>query len=251
VRRLSLLLWLALAAPALATEEPDRLFTEASGHYDAGRFVEASRLYDSLLRAGYKQPQVYFNLGNAQFRAGSLGQAIWAYRSAFNLAPRDVDIEANLTVARLACRDKIEVAPPGLVKQVWRTASSVLSVAEGTLLVTWLWWSLWAVVAIAVFLPSVRSWTLPVIRLLALAWLVSASTLTVRYLAERNTQSGVVIAVETQARSAPAPDEDVAFTGHAGMECLVRGQRGDYLLVELANGRVGWIPATDLKLVES
>lgn len=251
MRCLILVLGLLLHGPALAVETPDPLFTEASGHYDAGRFREASRLYDSLLRAGFRQSQVYFNLGNAQFRAGSLGEAIWAYRSAQNLAPRDVDIEANLTVARLACKDKIEAAPPGLVKQIWRAASSVLSVGEGARLVTWLWWSLWAAVALAVFIPSVRSWTTPVVRLLALAWLVSASTFTVRYLAQRNTQAGVVVAAETQARSAPDHDEDVAFTGHAGMECLVRGQRGDYLLIELANGRVGWIPVADLKLVES
>ena len=249
MRRL-ILCWLLSCTPVLA-QAPDQMFSDAAGHYDAGRFQEAARLYDSLLRAGFTQPQVYFNLGNSQFRAGSLGEAIWAYRSALNLAPRDVDIDANLTVARLACRDKIDPVPPGLVKQIWRTASSVLSVAEGARLVTWLWWSLWAAVALAVFIPSVRSWTLPMVRLLALAWLVSASTFTIRYLAQRNTQAGVVTASETQARSAPDPDEDVAFTGHAGMECLVRGQRGDYLLIELANGRVGWIPVSDLKLVGS
>jgi hypothetical protein len=251
VRRVVWALVFLLATRAHAVENPDSLFSEASTHYDAGRFLEASKLYDSLLSAGYKLPQVYFNLGNAQFRAGRLGEAIWGYRSALGLAPRDVDIEANLTVARLACRDKIEAAPPGLVKQIWRTASSVLSVSEGARLVTWLWWSLWVAISLAVFIPSVRIWTLPLVRLLALAWIVSASILGVRYMAHRNTQAGVVIAGETQARSAPGPDEDVAFTGHAGMECLVRGQRGEYLLIELANGRVGWIPVADLLQIES
>jgi tetratricopeptide (TPR) repeat protein len=239
------------ATDLLAGDDPTAVFVQAGEHYDAGRFQAAALQYDSLLRAGYKQPQVYFNLGNAQFRAGSLGEAIWAYRCALNLAPRDADIDANLTVARLACRDRIEAAPPGWLRQLWRSVSSVLSLSEGARLVTAVWAALWAAVAFALFLPAVRRWILPAVRLLALAWVLSAATLVVRFVAYRNTQAGVVIVAETQARTAPDPEEDVAFTGHSGLECLVRGARGDYLLVELANGRVGWIPASEVKLIES
>lgn len=245
---LCLVLW---ATPAWAIENPDSVFAEAGKHYDDGRFQDAALRYDSLIATGYKLPQVYFNLGNAQFRAGQLGEAIWAYRSALNLAPRDVDIEANLTVARLACRDRIEVEPPGLIKQVWRAVSTVLSVGEGALLVTWLWWSLWAVIALVLLLPVTRPWVMPLVRILALAWVVAASTLAIRHMASQSTQGGVLIAAESQARSAPGPNEDVAFTGHSGMECQVRGRRDNYLLIELANGRVGWIPAADVKLIET
>jgi hypothetical protein len=252
MRRL-ILAWLVVcwAADTRAGDDPVQAYARAAQHYDAGQFSSAAAVYDSLLSAGYRPPEVYFNLGNAYFRSGSLGEAIWAYRSALNLAPRDADVQVNLTVARLACRDRIEAAPPGLVKQLWREVSGVLSLAEGARLVTVLWFALWLAAAVGLWLPVTRRWIMPTVKLLALLWLVSAATLTLRYVARRNTEAGVVIAQETQARSAPDPDEDVAFTGHAGMECTVRGRRGEYLLIELANGRVGWIPASDLKLIES
>jgi hypothetical protein len=250
MRHLTCLLLVFWSATALADADPQTLFTRAAASYDAGQYNLAAAQYDSLLQSGYRAPQVYFNLGNALFRAGSLGHAIWAYRSALELAPRDPDVVANLSVARLATHDRIEAAPPGFLQEVWRTVSSILSLAEGARLVTVLWFSLWFFIALLLWLSRWRRWVMPFVRVLALAWVVSAATLTLRYLAIRNTQTGVVIASESQARSAPAADEDVVFTGHAGMECVVRGSRGEFSLIELANGRVGWIPATDLRLID-
>jgi hypothetical protein len=236
---------------ARADFDPQTLFTRAAASYDAGQFGLAASQYDSLITTGQETPEVYFNLGNAYFRAGSLGQAIWAYRSAEELAPRDADIDANLTVARLACRDRIETAPASLLQQLWRTVSKLLSLTEGARLVTLLWLALWLVIAAALFLRRARRWVMPFVRVLALAWALSAITFTVRYVAARNTKAGVVVASETQARSAPGAEEDVVFSGHAGLECIVRGQKAGFLLIELANGRVGWVAAADLKLVES
>jgi len=232
-----------------ANLEQEGLFARAGQSYDAEDYRLASAQYDSLLQAGTRAPEVYFNLGNSHFRSGSLGHAIWAYRSALELAPRDRDIVANLTVARLACRDKIEPIPPSFIQEVWRAASGLLSLSEGAYLVTVLWLALWLLVAAALFWPRVRRWILPAARFLAFVWLVSAAILAVRYLAIRQTQAGVVTAQETQARSAPHADEDVVFTGHAGLECMVRGNREDFVLIELTNGRVGWIPASDLRLI--
>lgn len=237
------------AATCWAASDHLELFSRAGQNYDAEAYGLASAQYDSLLQAGTRAPEVYFNLGNAYFRSGFLGHAIWAYRSALELAPRDPDVVANLTVARLACRDKIEPIPPGFIQEVWRTVSGLLSLAEGAYLVTILWLALWLLVAAALYWAQLRRWLMPLARLLAVAWLASAAILTARYLAARQTQAGVVTAQETQARSAPQADEDVVFTGHAGLECFVRGNRADFVLIELTNGRVGWIPAADVRLI--
>lgn len=251
MRRLTL--WFVMiglwSATSWASVDLQGLFSRAGQSYDAEDYGQSSAQYDSLLQAGTRAPEIYFNLGNSYFRSGALGDAIWAYRSAMELAPRDPDIVANLTVARLACRDKIEPIPPSFIQEVWRSVSGLLSLSEGAYLVTLLWLLLWLLIAAVLFWPWVRRWILPAVRFLALAWLVSAAVLTVRYLAARHTQAGVVTSQETQARSAPHADEDVVFTGHAGLECMVRGTREDFVLIELTNGRVGWVPASDLRLI--
>jgi len=257
MRRLILLCWFAILTPAMAQEslesspDPAAVFTRAAEDFDAGRYVAAVQSYESLLSMGFPTAPVYFNLGNAYFRAGDLGRAVWAYRSAALRAPRDPDIEANLTVARLAARDRIEAMSPGLIRQVWRTLSGVLSLSEGARLVTIVWLMLWAGAAAWLLVPSWRARVAPALKGLAFLWAVATLILAARYIATHNTTAGVVVAVETEALSGPGGDADVVFSGHAGLEFIVRGQRADYVLVELRNGRVGWVPAVDLLLIGS
>ena len=244
---------LLILTPALtqADSQPTELFDRAASSFDAGQYGQSARIYDSLLQLGFELPEVYFNLGNAYFRAGDLGRAVWAYRSAAALDPRDPDVEANLTVARLAARDRIETRQPGLIRQAWISLGQLLSLSEGARLVTLLWLGVWFCAALWLLFPAARRLVVPVFKITATLWAAAAIVLLARYVETRNTTAAVVIAAETQALSGPGGDADVVFSGHAGLECVVRGQRGEYLLVELANGRVGWMPVADLKRVGS
>jgi tetratricopeptide (TPR) repeat protein len=250
-RLISCALCLAALAGRAAASEPSGLFARAAAQYDAGLYFEAIDLYDSLLSAGYEEPVVYFNMGNAYFRAGDVGRAIWAYRAAELRAPRDLDIEANLTVARLAARDRIEVVPAGFLRQMWGKLARLLSLREGARAATIAWWLFWLALAGWLFRPPFRPWLGPVTRWLGLLWVAAFVVLAARYLETRNTQLAVVVADTLDARSGPGGEFDVVFSGHSGLECAVRGRRNDYLMVELANGRVGWVTASSVALVPS
>jgi hypothetical protein len=239
------------ASVAYAQTDVNELFARAGQDYDAARFADAALRYDSLAQMGYANAELYFNLGNAHFRAGNVGQAIWAYRVGQQLAPRDPDIEANLTVARLAARDRIETIPPGFWKQLWITLGSLLSLREGAWLVTILWGALWLFIAGWLFLPSFRGWAAAAIRMAATAWMIAAVIFAARYLEVTDTNGAVLIAAEAEAKSGPGNEFDAVFTGHAGLECTVRGNQNGYVLVELTNGRVGWVPESDIKLLPS
>lgn len=246
----ALVLTLAAAASA-ESSAPERLYTDAARAYDDGRFQQATVLYDSLLQQGYENAAVYFNLGNAYFRSGQVGYAIWAYREAQHYAPRDPDITANLTVARLAARDRIESLPPGFWKQVWQNISNVLTFEEGAWLVTGSWCILWLLIAGWLFLRRQRRWWGTGVRFVGTVWLLSALVFGGRYLQEHNTTHAVVVVAETQAKSGPGQEFDDVFAGHAGLECTIRGKQNGYLLVELANGRVGWVHESDLAIVSA
>jgi hypothetical protein len=74
-------------------------FLEAGRAYDEGRFPEAVRLYEDLIRGGHVSMEVLYNLGSAHAGDGRLGRAVLSYRKAWRLAPRDPDINANLRLA--------------------------------------------------------------------------------------------------------------------------------------------------------
>ena len=71
---------------------------------DPGDYRESAALLESLLADGFRNGAVYYNLGNAYFRAGEYGRSIAAYRKAKPYRPRDPYLEANL-------RQALSVAP--------------------------------------------------------------------------------------------------------------------------------------------
>lgn len=249
MRRLMVALFLVAVAAQTVLSAPIDLYARAARSYDGGEFAGAAVQYDSLLLMGYGSAEVYFNLGNAHFRSGSIGEAIWAYRSAAELSPRDLDIQANLNVARLVVRDRIEPVQPGLLKLIWLSMAELLSISEGGRLVTALWGLVWLCVAGWLWWPDRRRILRPAIKLTGVVWLLAALILGARYVETYSNVAAVIVAEETEALAEPGLGADVVFSGHAGLECVVRGSKHRYLLVELANGRVGWIPSAHVKLI--
>jgi tetratricopeptide (TPR) repeat protein len=86
----------------------ERTFLRALEVFDAAKtpqeYGESAALFESLLAAGFRNGAVYYNLGNAYFRAGEYGRAIGAYRKAKAYRPRDPYLDANL-------RQALSIAP--------------------------------------------------------------------------------------------------------------------------------------------
>src|SRR5262245_51415443 len=85
-----------------------RTFVRALEVFDAAKtprdYRESADLLESVLADGFRNGAVYYNLGNAYYRAGEYGRAIAAYRKAKPYRPRDSYLEANL-------RQVLSVAP--------------------------------------------------------------------------------------------------------------------------------------------
>ena len=69
-------------------------------------FRESAKVLESMLADGFCNGAVYYNLGNAYFRAGNFGRAILNYRKAKLYRPRDPLLEANLQQALLSAPGK-------------------------------------------------------------------------------------------------------------------------------------------------
>src|SRR6266699_3853607 len=98
--RLWLMLVLLCAGSVARTQDVSTAFDQANRLYEEGKFTEAAAAYEKMLRQGQASPALYFNLGNAFFKAGQVGRAVLNYRLAERLAPRDPDVRANLKFAR-------------------------------------------------------------------------------------------------------------------------------------------------------
>src|SRR6266511_3325281 len=99
--RLILFLLLWTSCPGLARAgDVSAAFEQANKYYEQSNFTEAAAAYARMIDGGHVSPALYFNLGNALFKSGQIGRAIFNYRLAQLLAPRDPDVRANLRFAR-------------------------------------------------------------------------------------------------------------------------------------------------------
>ena len=148
-----LLITLARTTHAMApAETPNTIFFHANALYGEERWAEAAAEYERVLAAGWESGNLYFNLGNAWFRAGDVGRAVLDYERARRLLPRDPDVQANLSYAReQAGESGTETLWPRLVFPLaGRAASDELLGAASALYA-----AIMALLTVALFVPAV------------------------------------------------------------------------------------------------
>src|SRR2546430_5256748 len=89
---------------ALATSsvlgQADVEFAKANQEYAQGHFKEAIAGYETLVRAGQWNANLFYDLGNAYFRTRDFGSAILNYERALALDRHHPEATANLQIAR-------------------------------------------------------------------------------------------------------------------------------------------------------
>ena len=86
-------------------------FEEGNELFDQGKFLEAKQHYENIVESGQAGANVYYNLGNADYRLGSAGRAILDYERALALNPRHPEETANLRLLREQSASRIPPQP--------------------------------------------------------------------------------------------------------------------------------------------
>lgn len=85
----------------LKAEEPGNLVKKANNLFLEEKYVEAEELYLKALKLEHNNGSILYNLGNTEFRLKNIGKAIYYYKKALDISPRDSQIKQNLWTARL------------------------------------------------------------------------------------------------------------------------------------------------------
>ena len=111
---LKLLSLLALLCPSASAYDA----AQAEKIYGSGDFAQAAEAFAEQVRAQPDNPFAYYNLGNAQYKAGDTGAATASYYRAYLLLPRNADIRHNLQLALQKSGQNI--VPPGVPESLHR-----------------------------------------------------------------------------------------------------------------------------------
>jgi hypothetical protein len=231
---------LGAAFPTAAKDEAARAaFDNGMRLYESGDFEGAAAAFGEVVASGIEDPSVEYNLANAWFKAGRLGPAVYHYRRAHSLAPRDEDIRANLDYARFLALDRVEEeAKTDRPVEGWLDRVTPGEAA----LVPMVLWVLAGIAGCAWRLGGRGSdaWRRSFVTLLSLWALGLGGAWAIERRAGR-VDEAVVLARESTVRNGPGASFETAFVLHEGAEVVVEGERGEWTEISLPGDLRGWI----------
>jgi tetratricopeptide (TPR) repeat protein len=252
VRRLGAL-GVLTAAVVLATARPargDRLeeaWRRGNDAYLHGDYDAAVTAYEELDRENVVSPDLFFNLGDAYFKKGALGPAIWSFERAAALDPDDDDIRFNLEQSRkLAARqarDKIEGEDRDAA---WIRAVTSLSPSAETWVFLVLYLGFFAtLLARRRASDDARPALGAIAAILAGMTLLAGGALAGRVVLER-VPFGVVLPDALAVKEGADVNYKTGFQIHAGLRVRLLERDQEWLRIRLANGLEGWVRARDI-----
>ena len=248
---------------ALSNEESTTLLREAERCFDDGNeaaavnhehaiecWRKAVSRYEKVIKEGkIVNGALYYNLGNAYFRLGDMGNAIANYRRAERLIPRDANVQKNLAYARRNCQDNIQEPES---KKVLKTLffwhyDFPLGLRELFFVIGFCGFCHFGILR----LKLRRTWVSAIMGVCALLAVVMAASMLVTELGERRTTYGVIVASEVEGRKGNSESYDKSFQAplHAGTEFRLLETRGNWMEIQLADNQTCWLPAEAVVLI--
>lgn len=217
-----------------------------SGEFE---FKRAASFYQKLVEIGASNPALYRNLGHAYVLANDLPHAILTLRRGARMWPHDADLQNSLTEARALVIYPADnpLGRPPVEKRPWYLSSLA---ALGWLLAAFALYTA-ACAGVTRWWMTRRGWLLAAGVGCLLAASLSATMLTGFLLdADRRQRAetqntlvvinddGVLLRKGDSLNYPPRYDAPL----NRGVEARLVHERGDWVLIELSRGEVGWVP---------
>jgi tetratricopeptide (TPR) repeat protein len=243
---------ISLFTVLLCTAQNNKLFEQATEAYNAGNYDQAVNYYNDILNNGEHSTAVYFNLGNSYYKLNQIAESIYFYEKALLLSPNDQETKTNLSYAQNMTIDAIDTMPETGLSKLYKNITGKLTFDQ------------WAYVAIAFMLLFVllyiffyyavystrKRWTF-IGSLLSLFLCIIAIIFAFIQRSDFNdSQPAILFAEESNVKSEPNNNSAAVFTIHAGTKVNVLDQLEDWKKIQLEDGKTGWVPTTDLKLLK-
>ena len=244
---------LAAGLPAQAASAgADSLWTAGVQAYSDGLWSEALADWQEICEMGLESSDLYCNIGDAWYKQNELGQAVLAYERALKLDPSNATARYNLDFVNNMIQDKIETVPEFFLKQWSRKLCWLLPSGAWAAICLVLFAAVLA--CLLLFLLSASSSARKTGFILGVVLLVLASlslAFSLRQRADyRKVDAAVVVKPVSSAKSSPGSSSVVdLFVLHEGTKVQIIDKVGEWVNIELSDGRQGWILASDLETI--
>lgn len=236
----------AIPAPATAITKKN-----ADDEYKKGNYQQAIRDYEELLKKG-PSVELYYNLGNAYYRTDNITRAVLNYERALLLSPGDEDIRFNLQMARSKTIDKITPKSEMFFVTWYKSLVNFTSI-DG--------WANTAIISIAIALLLILCYLFGKKILIRKAGFYGAIFFVVLFISSNifayeqrrilTRRTGAIItAASAPLKKTPVANSEYNTIIHEGSRVeIIDDTMKDWKLVELEDGREGWIQSSQMERI--
>lgn len=233
----------------LSAQQADSLFVMANKLYQNEEYDEALKLYKEIEENKVESDELFYNIANTNYKLNKIAPAIYYYEKALILNPNNEDAKFNVGFAKRMAIDNIEPLPKTLLQKFSEGIIQQLSYN------TWAWLTvsfsfLFAILFLLYhfsYSSSSKRFYFITSAICALLAFITIAFSYQNYEFVRTNQRAIVFAQQTDVKSAPTLSSEVSFQLHEGAEVKVLERLDNWKKIKLADGKIGWMVADDLK----
>lgn len=243
--RVIILIFLLLGSgSAVMALTPGELLRQAQQAYDAGKYQQAIQAWRALTEIGFVNGDLYYNMGNAYWRLGQVGEARLHFLKAVKLLPRDPQVRENLEFIS----EKIQPLPPAMGP--WALLAKVPFYRIALNLGESLWFAAGASLAFFTVLILFRLQRKKLWLVLGVFLLVPFGygmfSLATNFWETRFDRRVVVLQPQVPLLSAPTADAKPETEIREGMVLQLLRNQGDFALVKTPEGKEAWVESKSI-----
>ncbi len=235
----------------LAQDPQEDKFRKGAEFYSAGEYNKALDLWMELYNTGKRSANLYYNIGNANFKLNNIPGAVLFYERAHLLKPADEDINYNLQITRTRVVDRFEEIPTLFFIKWYDFVSLLLSSNS------------WAKISLVSFVlclffvslylyTSVYRYKLLGFWLAIILIIVSISSFAFTFRNKAlvyDSKTAIIFSPAVNGKSSPDTSGNDLFVLHEGTKVMIEDEVGQWFEIRLSDGNKGWVPANCLQIL--
>jgi tetratricopeptide (TPR) repeat protein len=224
---------------------------KANSLYKKADYQGAAMLYEDIATRYGISPELYYNIGNAYFKAGEVGRSILNYERALRLSPNYDDAKTNLELAQTKVVDNIVQVPPFFVKRWIDSLIKLLGVDQ------------WYFVSVIVFIITllcflyfifgnnliVRRFTFYGAFILLVIAIISGAFGLTRRSELHNHNQAVIMTGTVVIKSSPDKSGTDLFQLHEGTKVSIKSNLDEWTEIVVGNGNIGWLESKAIEKI--
>ena len=233
----------------------ENLNTEAIKAYEDGNYRKAIELFvkeiESLKNQGEESASLYYNLGNAHFRANEVAQAILYYERALLIDPGDRDIRHNIEYANTKIEDKILVADQFILSSWLISIENLMSSNAWAMFAIICFVVLIGCLAVFFFSGQIRWKKITFYTgIVLIVFIIIGNVFSYRQKQEiEQRDTAIVMAASAPVHSSPDSNSKELFILHSGTKVVITKEDKIWLEIEINDGNVGWIRRNMIEII--